>query len=625
MTAINKIQLRRLCSWLFVFYCTIGFSRLAAAESRTIKILFSCPTSTIEEFRAFAASAKQLGATHIDISELPKSRWQWDLDRRDPYPNWGMRHASIFKIVVPPELAPFLPLDYARKNLDIISKRGAILNELGLKASFSGKEPCWLPEKVFQAHPEWRGPRCEQPRRARNTYYAPCIDRPEILAMYRKAVAALCRQAPIEWFSFLTNDSGGGICWSVSLYPGQNGPAWCESRTLAERVVGFFSTIQSGAQDAGLVADVSFSYGSGYISGAEIASIIPKLMAGQSINGQNRDGAEPIVGVGYSAYDSAVWPVLSIPQIILVAEQLDAAMKTKNTDISFYFYTFETELFELIKQYRQNPGTGIIHRARCVRAVAVDQVGEENADLLVSAWERIYKAVMPVKSLPEPVLMVGSVNQRWITRPFVPFPMELTDEEKDYYRKFQFQANSEAEAADLMNMQGHEAINGYSGSMMASRCFDSAIAHLRAAVRDLQSIAETTKRKEIGEKISLLQMRLKTLVCIYRNARNAVKYQDILDRTDYSTPPVEENIWPMDGDQKLREIQNITRDEIDNTYELVGLLKEAPVPLLFLAPNQADEDVMQIGPDIIQQLHKKIAIMVKHQLDVHRLYKRRQS
>ncbi|UCE05540.1 MAG: hypothetical protein JSW07_18325, partial [bacterium] len=197
----------------------IGFANTNGDFNNNRKIIFNCPTSTTEEFEKFAQTAKELGATHVTISHLPPSRWQWELDLSDPYPNWGMRNATIFKIIVPPELDKFLPVDYAKKNLELIKERCAILKELGLKAAFAGKEPAWLPEPVFQAHPDWRGPRCEHPRRARNTYYAPCIDRPEVLAMYRKAVAELCQHAPIEVFDFLTNDSGGGICWSVSLYP----------------------------------------------------------------------------------------------------------------------------------------------------------------------------------------------------------------------------------------------------------------------------------------------------------------------------------------------------------------------------------------------------------------------
>ncbi len=113
------------------------------------KTLFSAPTASIEEFRAFAAEAKALGATHVYISDLPKSTWLWDLDRNDPYPNWGMLMSTVFKVVVPPELERFLPADSARRNLEIIRQRGAVLKELGLKAAFSGKEPAYLPETVF--------------------------------------------------------------------------------------------------------------------------------------------------------------------------------------------------------------------------------------------------------------------------------------------------------------------------------------------------------------------------------------------------------------------------------------------------------------------------------------------
>ncbi len=176
------------------------------------KVVFSAPAGDLAAFRAFAVRAAALGATHILISDLPKSRWQWDLDRSDPYPNWGMMQASLFKVIVPPELAAWLPADYARRNLEIVRARGAILRELGLKAVFLGIEPAWVPEAVFTAHPDWRGPRCDQPVRSRHAYYALCVDQPAVLAMYRRAVAALCQAAPIDTFDLITNDSGGGFC-----------------------------------------------------------------------------------------------------------------------------------------------------------------------------------------------------------------------------------------------------------------------------------------------------------------------------------------------------------------------------------------------------------------------------
>jgi hypothetical protein len=81
----------------------------------------------------------------------------------------------------------------------------------------------------------------------------------------------------------------------------------------------------------------------------------------------------------------------------------------------------------------------------------------------------------------------------------------------------------------------------------------------------------------------------------------------------------------MDGDQKLREIQIVTRHDIDNTNELIRLLETSRVPLVLTAPTKAEEDIFTLGPDLIDQLKKKVAITLKHQLEVHRLYHRRQG
>jgi hypothetical protein len=486
-----------------------------------------------------------------------------------------------------------------------------------------GKEPAYLPESVYQAHPDWRGPRCEHPRRSRHAYYAPCIDRPEVLAMYRRAVGELCRAAPIEFFSFLTNDSGSGICWSVSLYPGQNGPAWCRERLFADRIVGFLSTIQDGARDAGLEAEVSFNYGSGYISQAEIASVIPSLRPGQAINGKTREGLVPYNTVGFSFYDSWTNPVLGIPQVLRVAEQLQAAAGNESSNLNVVFCQPDSpELFALLRQFQKNPFRGLMGRMEAVRAAAAELAGEDNAEALMGIWEKIDRAVGGVRSMGvDPIMLVGSINQRWITRPLVPFPLELKPEEKDYYRKFQFQANTEEEAADLMNLQGFEVINGFSGSLIAGNLFNRGIDDLESAVREIAGLRNKVSDKESLDRLSL---RLKALICFYRNARNTIQYQDILDRTDYAHPPKEENIYPLDGDQKLLEIQNVTRSEIDNINELIGLLESSPVPLVELAPSMEEEDIFLVGPDIVEQLRKKVQITLRHQLDVYRLYRRRQ-
>jgi hypothetical protein len=96
---------------LYVLYLLFPLSVVAEDNNQGVmrmdskqKVIFTCPTNSMEEFRRLAKQAAELGATHVSISDLPKSRWQWDLDRNDPYPNWGMLVTSIFKVVVPEEL-----------------------------------------------------------------------------------------------------------------------------------------------------------------------------------------------------------------------------------------------------------------------------------------------------------------------------------------------------------------------------------------------------------------------------------------------------------------------------------------------------------------------------------------
>ena len=68
------------------------------------RVSVTCPTRSIEEYRELAIYAKSLGATHLDACQIEPSRWQWDVDRNDPYPNWSMCRPSIFKFVIPEEL-----------------------------------------------------------------------------------------------------------------------------------------------------------------------------------------------------------------------------------------------------------------------------------------------------------------------------------------------------------------------------------------------------------------------------------------------------------------------------------------------------------------------------------------
>jgi hypothetical protein len=231
------------------------------------------------------------------------------------------------------------------------------------------------------------------------------------------------------------------------------------------------------------------------------------------------------------------------------------------------------------------------------RAAAAEIVGEDNAEALWASG-KIDRAVLTVRSMgvDRSCWSARSINAglpgRWCR-----FPLELKPEERLY--KVPFQANTEEEAADLMNLQGFEVINGFSASLLAGNLFSQAVGLLESALQDIAGLRDKAGDKEALDRLG---WRLKALVCFYRNAGHTIQYQDILDRTDYEHPPKEENIYPMDGDQKLREIQNVTRNEIDTVNELVGLPKK---PVLDRArSSKEEEDIFLLGLDIVDSRKK---------------------
>ena len=127
-------------------------------------------------------------------------------------------------------------------------------------------------------------------------------------------------------------------------------------------------------------------------------------------------------------------------------------------------------------------------------------------------------------------LTVCSVNQRLINRPFVLFPAELTWEEKSYYRPFQFQANDETQAGDLLNWQCTSFIRGSYAVFIAAKALGRAKPPDQAP-----SIRSWLVKKSRSS--PWLADRLRLLNAFYLNVMHAMKLQEIIDRTDFSVPP----------------------------------------------------------------------------------------
>ncbi|NSW89365.1 MAG: hypothetical protein HPY74_01565 [Firmicutes bacterium] len=73
-----------------------------------------------------------------------------------------------------------------------------------------------------------------------------------------------------------------------------------------------------------------------------------------------------------------------------------------------------------------------------------------------------------------------------------------------------------------------------------------------------------------------------------------------------------------DGDKRLLSMNETARNEIDNTYQLIDLIKGEVDKYLPVTESQENEDVFVLGPNFVETLYKKIDIMLKHMIDAER-------
>lgn len=565
-------------------------------------------SDSLEDFERMAETAAGVGATHVIISDMPRSRWMWERDRSDPYTNWSMGQCQIFKLVCPPELAEYLPTEHIRECRELVKKRCGILQRYGLKPALFSNEPFWLPEEVYRAHPDWRGARCDHPRRARSPYYSPNIDHPKVLEMYRKAVEELVECTGIDFIHFKTNDCGGGISWSSGTYTGPNGPAAYQNRSMTDRICGFLNAVQDGGKGITVSLESDIDLKEPEIS---IGCAWPALRDNQILN--KRDCTGRIVLCSCLNFDLCKQPVRKIPNVWKMLQQMRRVLgsdaEVKMLEIP------RTDLEEGTLCYREAIRQGLGGVSDCYKVMesAAEQLaGPEGAVHLVNAWGHLGEMALHYQHTGIDLILMGCLHQRWINRPFLLFPEDLTRVERSYYRDYQFQALSEKEAEDLMNLQGIEVVRGFTSAYLIRQTMGMVRRSLQAAAGELEKAGET-------EKICKTIQRLQVLDCFYQNIINAVDFQELADRTDRETEPQRSLRWPTRNDSRYEDFQRITRNEIDNAYRLAGLL-EKDIEDLILCDVPQKEDIFVFSTQLGEQLKRKAGIMLDHMNDGMRVY-----
>ncbi|MDR1012159.1 MAG: hypothetical protein LBM04_13715 [Opitutaceae bacterium] len=591
--------------------CLLHGSLLYSAEYK--KIIFSSTFTDLADFEQFATRARESGATHIDISDnLPMSRWEYD-SPGDPYPGWTIYNNSVLKTAPGKTLQKYMPAEYSAAVLAELEARGKILRKLGLKAVYHMKDPGMLPEAVYTDHPLWRGARVDHPARSRVARFAPTIDNPEVLALFRESISIITKRVPeIDLYTIITNDSGAGLDWSEGLYSGRFGNTLYRDRPMDARIRNYLDAMQAGARDAGGEIEVRITL----TRESDPKRIAAKLARGTAI--ENIEGADctPFVtggGVGEN-YGNVYNPVYGIPQPVQFLNGLVAMLNTPaprlainmgdrlNRDLYFRIYD------KFIKKPVGDPVGQLIF----LREVAAGHAGEANADAQLKIWLNVDDCTKYIRQLNTGgiIFYLGGVAQRWVTRPFIPYPQELTAGQRAYYRPYLFQALDEEIADTLADVQATNSYRGWSGRHFVKRVLDPVENLLDKNIK---------LAREIGNEN--LARRFEVFKCIQRNTRNAVSYQAQLDRVkELDRKPIRHAVIETLSDWDRQLMMETAREEIDNTAILIEYLGKNPGEFLLIAKNKEETDIMLLGPDIINELHTKLKIMNSKWEDYKRLF-----
>ena len=576
-------------------------------------------------FEEQAKLARDNGFTHMDIAALhDRARYQVADDPTDPWLQWNLSNPSFFKILPPDELKDFVPADVAKRDLDLLLARASILEKLGMHGTFTTWDPTWMPESFFQKRPEWRGPRVDHARRSKHKRFAPCMDHPEVLALYRSTVKELLTLAPcIDSIHISTNDSGCGMCWSSYLYNSPNGPEACKHIGIGERVSTFLYNLKLGAEDAGVDATISLA---SQLSRTEADAILACLKPGTGLvdwNGTVKVKEAPTERSAGAGASPMYMPLVNtLPTHATLADGLRGFPGAQYVSVgadprSPYFKDFIEMAGEAVKR----DSLTLPERNALLLSFAERRVGTELGPKLYEAMELLGRS-LPLLTVPEDggsIFDIGLLMQRWVTRPFVPFPLELTDEEKSHYRPFLFQAKDEVCAADMLNMQDTYLID----SRVGARQFEYIWQTPMRGIRQAQSIFDELAVKVPGDEGVLCRRvayALRAMLCLCQCAINCAHFQTWM--YDFREPEggVKEEYIDM-GNYDRMCVYNFYRGEIDNMYALLKIMKEYP-DIIDMAEREDQEDTFTFSPKLAEQIQKKIDIMFAHWQDFDRIFPR---
>lgn len=596
-----------------VCFAVLPARQVSIKNEKVQKIfIIHAPITDLDEFRDLAKQVVRLkpyGKVQVNISRLAEKGFH----EIPPGNNFWYEYASYnptpFKFFPDAKIAPFIPSEFVRKNQELLLEKAGILREYGLEAAFWCYEPNFLPEDFFRMYPHLRGPRIDHPRRSNHAAFAPCIDTKEVQDIFAGMVAELLTNVPeIKTFFFKTNDAGSGICWSDWLYSGPNGPSHCKDKSAGERIASLMNSFKAGAEIAGTEISIHLT-GSMYTEEEEkdIHSHLPEGCYFQSPAVSN-------IGSGFGN----TYPVMGIINPVSIIRSSNAL---KSNDIHTVFISFRgaydrghdkiavNKLIDLLVKYLEAPEQKDMDKA--LSELCVTWAGRDGAEALANAFIALQEAGnYKSKTAARIRSTYWGLSTRHITRPLVFAPQLLAPEEEAYFLPHVFNVSLKEARMDYTDIHGGNPEPPEPGAM------NNYISMLNKAIVLMESIPESAPEYEY---IMDMAKAWRIYSSFMRSGGNFGEAQVIRNRNSdrLNQPPGRPDKTPTwDGDADLQAFNDIMRDELDNTAELIALLKSGGMKFIYHADNPRYEDTFLPGPDLIEQLQLKMKIMIDHWTDI---------
>ena len=261
-------------------------------------------------------------------------------------------------------------------------------------------------------------------------------------------------------------------------------------------------------------------------------------------------------------------------------------------------------------------------RMDVLRKIAADVYAPDIVDELVDSWYTLRHAGITMGAGMIDVIW-GPFMLRWLVRPFVAWQDMLTSPERAYWEPYLYNSAKADPGTYLQYTHSFSHVPETWEEAMTTCCaIDSAAGQLASAAEGLLNASKKTASKTASTNLKLEYSRVRAMRCLTLSVRHYLHLGALTrmhekelaanphDTTSDATDP--EMTGGNFGSNGLFFLHRAMRWELDNTYELIDLIEKSPVPLIYTEKDPKWEISLLYGPDLLQNLKKKVEITLKY-------------